>query len=310
MKKYGDVNEMRRLYKKISVPRELEDKVNDSLERANLNTKKKIHSKTVIWRTLALTTTAVLAFVLLVNVNANAALAMEKIPFLGRVVKVVSFREYQDVQEEGDVQADIRIPTIGIEGGQDIDREVSEELNQKIREYTDAIIRQYEEEVKRLKGSGSKEEAESAKYSVFNDYEVVTDNDRLFSICIHTEVAMAGTNSYIKIYHVDKKSGKMITLRDLFKKDADYVGVISKVIKSEMRRQMREDPAISYFLDDEIEDWNFKEISPEANFYVDGEGKLTIVFDKYEVAPGCMGMVEFSIPYEEIEDIASEGYLE
>ncbi len=310
MKTYRDMNEMKKFYKKISVPQELEGRVNDSVERANSKVKKKIYSKMAVWRTLALTATAVLAFVILVNVNTDVALAIEKIPFLGRVVKVVSFREYQDVRKKGDVQADIRIPTIGIEGGgKDIDRETSKELNRKIQEYTDMVIAQYEEEVEYLQGNVSETEAASAKYSVTNDYKIVTDNDKLFSIYINTEVSMAGTNSYIKIYHVDKESGKIVTLGDLFEEKADYVTVISDIIKDEMRRQMRADESICYWLDNEIDAWNFEEISPEANFYVNEQGKLTIVFDEYEVAPGSMGVVEFTIPTGQIADIVKEGYV-
>lgn len=44
-------------------------------------------------------------------------------------------------------------------------------------------------------------------------------------------------------------------------------------------------------------------------FYVNEKGKLTLVFDKYEVAPGYMGMVEFSIPTGEIVDMVTNGYL-
>ena len=55
--------------------------------------------------------------------------------------------------------------------------------------------------------------------------------------------------------------------------------------------------------------FNFKSISNKTNFYVNEKGKLTLVFDKYEVAPGYMGMVEFSIPTGEIVDMVTNGYL-
>lgn len=120
---------------------------------------------------------------------------------------------------------------------------------------------------------------------------------------------MAGTNSYIKIYHIDKQSGKIVTLRDIFEEGADYITPISENIKSQMKERMAQDEEQYYWLDEDTEAWNFENISPEANFYVNQKGKLTLVFDKYEVAPGYMGVVEFTIPTEILEPIVRSGYL-
>ena len=40
----------------------------------------------------------------------------------------------------------------------------------------------------------------------------------------------------------------------------------------------------------------FTELSPDAKFYINGEGNVVIVFDEYEIAPGYMGFPEFEIP--------------
>ena len=39
------------------------------------------------------------------------------------------------------------------------------------------------------------------------------------------------------------------------------------------------------------------------NFYITQQGKLVIVFDKYEVAPGSMGIVDFGIPITLLADV-------
>ena len=140
-------------------------------------------------------------------------------------------------------------------------------------------------------------------------YKVVTDNDKLFCLRIDTVIAMGGSQSYAKIFSVDKKSGKQITLKNLFKKGSGYIDRISDNIKEQMRAQMKENADVTYFVDDENNKFNFKSISNKTNFYVNEKGKLTLVFDKYEVAPGYMGMVEFSIPTGEIVDMVTNGYL-
>lgn len=120
---------------------------------------------------------------------------------------------------------------------------------------------------------------------------------------------MGGSQSYAKIFSVDKKSGKQITLKNLFKKGSGYIDRISDNIKEQMRAQMKENADVTYFVDDENNKFNFKSISNKTNFYVNEKGELTLVFDKYEVAPGYMGMVEFSIPTGEIVDMVTNGYL-
>ncbi len=54
----------------------------------------------------------------------------------------------------------------------------------------------------------------------------------------------------------------------------------------------------------------FEKISKDQNFYINSEGKLVISFDKYEVAPGYMGVVEFVIPTEILSDsLVSNEYI-
>ena len=139
---------------------------------------------------------------------------------------------------------------------------------------------------------------EKGNESLTSGYKVVTDNDKLFCLRIDTVIAMGGSQSYAKIFSVDKKSGKQITLKNLFKKGSGYIDRISDNIKEQMRAQMKENADVTYFVDDENNKFNVNE-----------KGKLTLVFDKYEVAPGYMGMVEFSIPTGEIVDMVTNGYL-
>ena len=54
------------------------------------------------------------------------------------------------------------------------------------------------------------------------------------------------------------------------------------------------------------EDDLFSKIKPEQNFYFDEKGQLIITFNEYEVAPGYMGVVEFTIPDDVIRDILKQ----
>ena len=70
-----------------------------------------------------------------------------------------------------------------------------------------------------------------------------------------------------------------------------------------MKAQMKEDENVTYWLDSEVPEWDFDSISDAATFYINQDGNLTIVFDEGEVAPMSMGVVEFEIPADIIQDI-------
>ena len=52
--------------------------------------------------------------------------------------------------------------------------------------------------------------------SVNLEYEVITNNERLFSIRFNELIIMAGGNEKVKIFHLDKQTGEIIILKDIF----------------------------------------------------------------------------------------------
>lgn len=101
----------------------------------------------------------------------------------------------------------------------------------------------------------------------------------------------------------------MVALKDLFEEGTDYQTLISENIKQQMKEQMEQDDSKFYYLDTDTEEWNFQEIAQDVDFYVNDSGRLVIVFDEYEVAPGYMGVVSFEIPADVVEPVVKEGYL-
>ena len=239
------------------------------------------------------------------NVNPTVAQAMEGVPVLGSIVKVVHFTTYSDKQENKQMEANVKVPEVEVVGkdGKVLTKE-SKELNAEVSGYLDDIIKQYQSDVAAVDDGSQGHEA------VTSDYRIVTDNDKLFSLRVDTEIAMGGSDSFTKIYNIDKETGKLITLKDLFADGSDYKTRISDNIKKQMREQMKKDDNLNYFLDDGEKEWDFEKIADDANFYINDKGELTFVFDKYEVAPGYMGIVEFSVPTDALSDIVKDGYLQ
>ena len=71
-----------------------------------------------------------------------------------------------------------------------------------------------------------------------------------------------------------------------------------------MRAQMAADDSKMYFFEsgeEAAEDFN--QITGDESFYFNGNGELVRVYDEYTVAPGYMGVVEFTIPKSVTGDI-------
>lgn len=298
------LEEMKTAYDRIEVPEELRANVLQSIEKGKQAQKKEAHMRTFA-RVTGMAAAAAVAFVVGVNASPTVAQAMEQLPVLGAIVKVVSFTTYSDEQENKQMEATVKVPEVTVIGkdGKALTEE-SKELNAAVSGYLEQIIADYENDVAAVADGDEGHEA------VTSDYRIVTDNDRLFSLRVDTVIAMGGSDSFTKIYNIDKNSGNRIELSDLFREGSDYKARISDSIKEQMRAQMKADSSITYFLDDGDPEWDFDTIKDDVDFYVSDAGMLTLVFDKYEVAPGYMGMVEFSIPTETISDLIKEGYLD
>ena len=293
IKNFKYMDDLKQEYKDIPIPSSLKRKVEGSIMKGKKdNMKKNAFRYTKVGTMTA--AAALLAIVILANSNSSIAYAMKKIPIIGAITDVVTFKTYQN--KTNDFEANIKVPKIETDEKDENIKQAADEVNKSVEDYTNMLIKQYNEDMKASEGKGN--------YAVDTSYQVITNNDKIFTLRIDTVVAMGGSNSFSKFYHIDKESGRVITLKDLFKEDADYITAISNSIKQQMKGQMEADESITYFLDnEETKAWNFVKIKGDQNFYFNKDGELVMAFDKYEVAPGYMGMVEFAIPKEVTKSI-------
>lgn len=298
------LEEMRKDYENIKIPAELRQRVEAGIRQAKEETKMKKRSKVIVYtgRVAGGVAAAMVMITVMANSGATIAHAMAKIPVIGAIAEVVTFREYEST--DNNMEADIKIPEVSVKNEDGtVNEETTQKINKSIQEYTDEIIAQYEADVKAA-GEGE------GHMNVELDYSVITDSDRLFSIRFDQLLVMASGTQMVKIYHIDKQTGEMIGLDGLFKDGTDYITVLSENIKEQMKERMAADESLVYWVDNEdMPEWNFESIKEDNTFYVNENGKLTIVFDEYEVAPGYMGSVEFEIPTEVIQDLVQEGFL-
>lgn len=294
------LEKMKMEYENIEIPAELKKRVSMGIQQAKEENQWESGRKRYcpIWvRSCAGAVAAMIAFVIVVNCNANIAYAMEEIPVLGTIVKVVTLSTYQS--KDVDMSADIRTPKIEAEEDSGM-KDAAQQVNKTVKEYTDEVIRQYKKDVEATNGRGTE--------NVTTDYEVITDNDVLFSLRVNTTIALNTSGVTIKIYHINKKTGKMITLPDLFKDGVDYKKLLQDEVIRQMRQKMAQDENATYFVDEDIPEWKWEGITDNTNFYFNEAGCLTMVFDKYDIAPGYMGVCEFVIPKDVTKGILADDY--
>ena len=268
-------------YDRIPVPDNARERMLAGIAQAKKERKGAIIMK-FARNTGATAAAAMLAITVLTNINPTIANAMEQIPVIGAIAKVVTFRTYEDKRDN--FEADIQVPQVTIDGADSAQVPV----NKSIEEYADELIAMYEKDLAQSNGQGH--------YSLDSSYRVVTDTDRYLSIRIDTTLVMASGTQFVKIFTIDKTTGNTIALKELLKDRADALTKISDNIKQQMADQMAGDDSIIYFYDSEMPETDFKGLTGDESYYFNDKGELVIAFDEYQVAPGYMGAVEFTIP--------------
>lgn len=224
---------------------------------------------------------------LLPNVSVAYAKAMEQIPVIGDIVRVVTIRNYFYSDDKHEM--DIDVPQIDGE-----DSEAVDYINKDVSELTTALVNQFYKDLEITGNNGYG--------SIHVDYEATTNTDRWFTLKLSVSETSASSNTYFKFYHIDKKQGKIVELGDLFNTDK-FSDILVADIKMQMQEQMANDENISYWINNSGIGEEFATVSADHNFYWNENGDLVIIFDEYEVGPGSMGTPEFVIDRDVIKDI-------
>lgn len=293
------LHQLKKEYMDIPIPIELDFVVKKALKESSINNmNKKSNFKRI---RIAAASIVAAVTVLTIGVNSSQAFAstLSKIPVVGSIVKVITFREY--TVNEDTYQADIKVPSM-----QGLNNKAMENsLNEKYLAENKKLYEDFMADMESLKKNGG------GHMGIKSGYTVKTDTDRILSVENFTfsTVNSLSKNGFVTI---DKKNEVLITLPSLFKDDR-YVDIISENIKKQMIEQNKADKNKFYWvagIEQKATMGLFEKISKDQSFYINKENKLVICFQKYEIAPGYMGNVEFVIPTEILSDsLVSNEYI-
>ncbi len=284
-----DWDKMLAAHKEVTASKELKERVQKIMRKKNNSVLR------VIGSIAAGFVAATVIFVGALNVSPVFAKSMSGV-ISDDFVKVLTFGRYEyNVEDDGFV-AEVDIPKI--EGL--LDKELEDTLNAAFQDNANAVIAEFEANVKELQQAFPNEEV---NMGVKQGFIIKTDNADILAMDVYL-LSVAGSSSTVhSFYTVDKNTRELLTLSGLFKDGADYVTVLSDYLVQTMREANENEEYPIYWVDDDMVE-NFESIKPDQNFYINNDGQLVICFDKYEVAPGAYGSPEFVIPIEVIKDIA------
>jgi len=289
-----EMNEYKREYSEVCMSDEAYKAMRARMEQGKKD--KKIMEKKKLNKGLFIAVAAAFALVILPNTSITVGYAMGNIPVLGSLFRVVTFREYQYEDDHQAAEADV--PEITTQGDMEGDvaataKKTSDAINAEIKNLTDKWVEEF------------KANMESDGYQdITIKSELVHTSKNYFTLKLICYKSAASGYEENYFYTIDLNTGERVELKDLFKDGSDYKGKISGNIKQQMREQMAADENVSYWVDDEeVPDWNFDEIMDDTAYYVNEGDEIVICFNEGDVAPMCMGAVEFVIPNDILMDI-------
>lgn len=268
----------------ILIPTGYHDMVEKTLSNLD-RSKSKSNYKNVIFRFGKIAAIFVICTVLVLpNISYDISLAMEEFPFIGKFIHAITLRNYEVDDEYHQLKA--RIPMVSVDEN-NISQEVADTINKKILEDTRPLIDEFYRDMELIKDEGHT--------GLYIDYEEITNNEQWYTLKLILGRTSASGNVEYRFYNVDKNTGQIVYLKDLFKSDTYKVRIYN-----ELKKQMTDINKKSEYPIYWVKDF---EISKNMNFYLDKDGELHIVFNEYEVAPGAYGCPEFKVSREVYKDL-------
>ena len=221
--------------------------------------------------------------VVLPNVSVAYAQAVENIPIIGDLVEIFTIRNYFYSDERHELDANIP------EVNDPYHTQASDLINMNVDELTGDVIHRFYHnlEITHDKGYGS----------IYIDYETITNTDKWFTLKLTVSEIQASSNTYFRLYHIDRVHGTYVNFGDLF--DSKDFDAIEQIIRAQMEAEMAADSEVVYWTESTELGQSITGLSAEQNFYFDDDGNLVVVYNQYEVGPGSMGCPQFELLPEE-----------
>lgn len=245
MNKEDRIRDSKKIYDATEIPSELSETVHQAIQQTQLRKGgNEMHLfKRYGKRVAATAACLVICFVAALNVSEPFAAAVAKVPVVGGIVQVVTWRSY--VQEDEDKTIQMEVPQI--EGEEDSG--VVADVNAEIQKIVDDYKAQAEQQIAEYKEAfiatgGTEEEFAQKDIKVDVQYDVKYQSDTRLSLELTANENWCNAYNVQYFYNIDLKDDKALTLEDIL--GEDYVSIANASIREQMQQRMAEDENLVY----------------------------------------------------------------
>lgn len=272
-------------YDKLEIPEELSSVVQDAIKTGlrEENTKNQIYKKII-----GIAAIILVAFVIPLNTIPAYAKTAQQIPIIGEIAKIFTFKEYHFEDEIKYIDA--KIPEFNYKGKSDLEKRVNQEINKIIHEELKNAENHAKEYYEAFIETGGKPE-DFIPIGINVDYEIKSITDKKVSFIITKSETSASAYFLEYFYNIDMESGKYITMIDLL--GNNYKEIVTESIENTIDNWSQEKKDL-LFENINIEDL----INENTDFYINEQNQIVVVFNKYVIAAGAAGRLEFPITIE------------
>ena len=278
----NEFKEAKQVYEETPIPAELYQRV-----RAGIRQGKAKRVRRAWGRRLGTVAACFAVVVGALNLSPTMASAAADIPVLGGLFQILTVRSYTD--ENADRTLEVEQPAVT---GSDFADAVSAEIQERVDAKTaegEQLVAEYKDAF--LATGGTQEEWEQHDITVSVSYDIKSQTDTVVSFLVESNVSFSNAYWERTYYNLDLAADKDLTLRDLL--GPDWKRIANEAVRAGIDERSQ-DPANVYFDgSDGIE--GFQSIRDDQPFYLNESGSPVVVFSKYEIAPGYMGMQEFEV---------------
>lgn len=286
------LKEAKKRYEEIVVPEELSERVQEAVRNSERNRNAvKLQKRSSIPKSVAGVAAVILiTFTVLLNTSTSFAQNVSTMPIIGAVAKVLTFRAYE--KEEEDLKLSVKIPSVEMisKDTNGLAESINQEVYRLCQQYAEEAVQRAEEYKKAFMDTGGTEEewrAHNLEIHVW--YEINAQTGNYLSFSVMGAESWNSANHEKKYYNIDLKTQKIVSLKDLL--GEDYIEIANESIKNQIETKSQE-MGIQFWTPEE---GGFTGISEDVCFYINKAGNPVIIFEKYEIAPGSAGVVEFEI---------------
>lgn len=290
------MNEAKKEYDKIPIPGELSERIQKAVEQSDKKRLEKTKilrinaGKSKVKKTLAAAAAMTIIFTTALNTNTAFAESVSQVPIIGAVARVLTFKAYEEEKE--DLKIAVEIPSIEVIendlGG--LETSINQEIYNLCESYADeAIERAKEYRQAFLDTGGTQEEWEAHNIEIRVWYEVKSQTSDYLSLAVMGSESWTSAYHGTRYYNIDLKGGKIVDLKDLL--GENYIQVVNDSIRFQIEENEK-NGKVEFWTPEE---GGFTGITEDTKFFMNEAGNPVIIFDKYEIAPGSEGEIEFEI---------------